>query len=86
MFLVLAGQALCQAQPTDTKLTDLKALCRYRKHDFGEVSIGTDAVHEFEIRNPNAQVLKIKSVSSSCGCAIVLLTKAKKSNREIRPN
>ena len=39
-----------------------------RRHPFGNVAIGVEAVHRFKFKNPYPEDVHIASVTSSCGC------------------
>lgn len=52
-----------------------KQMFKEFSHDFGTVVRGEEAVHKFEIENVFLEEMKIQSVSSSCGCAEVSVTK-----------
>ena len=42
-----------------------------RRHSFGSVAIGVEAVHRFKFKNPYPEDVHIASVTSSCGCTSV---------------
>src|SRR5688572_6608508 len=44
-------------------------------HDFGSVSEGTNAVHEFRFKNTGNQPVIISHVQASCGCTTPEWTK-----------
>lgn len=39
-----------------------------RRHSFGNVAIGVEAIHRFKFKNPYPEDVHIASVTSSCGC------------------
>ncbi|MCL2117337.1 MAG: DUF1573 domain-containing protein [Planctomycetaceae bacterium] len=39
-----------------------------RRHSFGSVAIGVEAVHRFKFKNPYLEDIHIVAVTSSCGC------------------
>ncbi|MDR1485526.1 MAG: DUF1573 domain-containing protein [Planctomycetaceae bacterium] len=49
-------------------------LFRIKRHDFGRVTIGADAVYHFVMENIYQQDIKILGVHSSCGCTIPSLS------------
>jgi hypothetical protein len=61
----------CLAASAETWGTDM---FRVKKHDFGRVAIGGDAVYRFEIENIYQQDVKILGVHSSCACTIPSLS------------
>ncbi|MCL2347421.1 MAG: DUF1573 domain-containing protein [Planctomycetaceae bacterium] len=47
-----------------------------RRHDFGSVAIGVEAVYRFQLKNIYSDDVHIASVHSSCGCTSPSVTKA----------
>ena len=45
-----------------------EAMFEERRHPFGNVAIGVEAVHRFKFQNPYPEDVHIASVTSSCGC------------------
>jgi len=45
-----------------------EAIFEERRHSFGNVAIGVEAVHRFKFKNPYPEDVHIASVTSSCGC------------------
>lgn len=52
-----------------------KRMFKEFSHDFGTVVRGEEAVHRFEIENVYQEDMRIQSVTSSCGCADVSISK-----------
>jgi hypothetical protein len=61
----------CSVTAAESWGTDL---FRIKKHDFGRVTIGADAVYHFVMENIYEQDIKILGVHSSCGCTIPSLS------------
>ena len=45
-----------------------EAMFEERRHGFGNVAIGVEAIHRFKFKNPYPEDVHIVSVTSSCGC------------------
>lgn len=73
LVVMLSIASVCDGQSTTDSgfIYDQDAYSSQRKFDFGDVSIGKDAVHEFLIANPHQETMKISSIGASCGCTIV---------------
>ncbi len=63
-----AGTTGSAPTPTVDKAHAPQITCGKPKFDFGNVDEGPDIVHKFRVVNRGKGTLKIKSVSTSCGC------------------
>lgn len=54
-----------------------------KKHDFGRVAIGSDAVFQFKLQNIYEQDIRILSAQSSCGCTNVSIPKEVLKSEEV---
>ncbi len=86
LFVFLMGPAMALAQgvpvatppsgPAPTATPDMahapKIISSKTKFDFGNVDEGPDIVHKFHVANRGKGTLKIKSVSTSCGCTAAI--------------
>ena len=86
LFVFLMGPTLALAQgvpmavspsaPVPTATPDMahapKITCAAPKFDFHNVDEGPDIIHKFRVVNRGMGTLKIKSVSTSCGCTAAI--------------
>ncbi len=69
-LLILLAFYLIQLPITSAVLAQqwAEAMFEERRHSFGSVAIGVEAVHRFKFKNPYPEDVHIASVTSSCGC------------------
>ena len=79
MFLVAAGCIVgCFAQQQNKDaVTEVAEYSNNDKDtwDFGEIKVGSRISHEFILENQTQDELKIKNVSTSCGCTVAEVKK-----------
>lgn len=52
------------------------------EHDFGVVPMGTNPVFKFKIKNKYEETIRIRGVTSSCGCTTASLSKTQLASQE----
>ena len=67
LILVILGLQLPLASPVFAQQW-AEAMFEERRHNFGNVAIGVEAIHRFKFKNPYPEDVHIASVTSSCGC------------------
>ncbi|CAN5905053.1 hypothetical protein BH24BAC1_BH24BAC1_03740 [soil metagenome] len=73
LFFVLAGLSLIFLQLSVSAQGVL--VVEKETHDFGNIAEGTQATHEFKLKNTGDQPVVISNVQASCGCTTPAWTK-----------
>lgn len=75
VFLCFSLASVATIQNSAIAQPWVQKMFKERAHDFGNVQLGDTPVHRFEFENLYNETLRIRGVTSSCGCTIATASK-----------